>query len=346
VLFCTTLSANLLLIPAAHAAPSRPRSTKQETALSAAAPGGVGTAASHAVGTLQSAANLIVQHRETLAAKGIHLQTVAVDTARQRVLVGVRAGSDRASEHELRQQFPGVQIAVRFVRVLPAAGVGSYMAGPPWITGMEIYKLFYSAGRLYYTECTMGFNVINPSTRRVYVTTAAHCFNNGDTVLHSVGYTAQQVGTVTARSGYGSSADVELVTAQGSAPNRIVIGSNQYPVSAYLPVTPTGTSVCKYGITTGQICGNVVQSTSATVCYSSGCFYNQQQTYNANIGEVAYYGDSGGPVYVHSGGSVIAAGSVSGFEETCNAAGGGCRLDGVMFFTPIRNMQQALGVVP
>jgi hypothetical protein len=89
-----------------------------------------------------------------------------------------------------------------------------------------------------------------------------------------------------------------------------------------------------------------VQNTSVTVCYpGDGCIYGQEATYNPRLAQVASYGDSGGPVYTYgSDGTVVASGIVSGFEERCN--GGGCYFDGVMYFTPIKNMKSTLGVVP
>lgn len=298
---------------------------------------------------LDAAQQTLVTNNKWLEKQGVYVDKVVVDQASHHLLVGVSPQSVTSAEHLVQDMVPGVPVALQHIKVLSASAVADYTAGPPWLTGMNLYKLFYQGSGLYYTECTAGFNVINPKTHQVYVTTAAHCFNPGDTILHSTGNTGQTVGAVGASAGFGSIADSELITPRvASVPNTIIVGnSTERAVSAYYPLTATGTSLCKSGITTGEICGNVVTSTNATVCYSSGCFYNQEETRNSAVSEVAYYGDSGGPVYKYTAsGSVIAAGSLSGFEEICGASGAGCSLDGVMFFTPIRNLQQTLGVVP
>jgi hypothetical protein len=299
--------------------------------------------------TLTSMVGKIIAAKTSLAADGVHVEKAAVNEATNGLTVGISPGSNPQSLSILEQRFPGIPIGLQYLRVLSSSGSADYEPGPPWITGMEIYKLFYSGSTLEYTACTAGFNVIDPSTGDSYMTTASHCFNVGDTILHSTGSVGQRIGTVTARAGFGTIADSELITpTDDDVPNTILVNnSTQLNVSGYFPTTAVGTSLCKSGVTTGETCGNVVESTDATVCYTSGCFYDQEETTNATIGEVAYYGDSGGPVYMYNNSSsVIAAGTVSGFEEECAASGSDCSLDGVMFFTPIQNMKETLGVVP
>jgi streptogrisin C len=297
---------------------------------------------------LSAAAQVLVSDAPQLRAAGVDVQRVTVDSAHHRLDVGLKPASNPNSAAIVRQRVRGVAVSISYVRVHAAAAVSEYAPGPPWDAGVELYSTFTQGGRLYYRECTAGFNVVSPSTGRTYLTTAGHCFAPGSVVMHSLRYTGQQVGVVGARAGYGSTADVELIpAASGNVRNSVVInGQRQLPVRAYRPSTPVGTAVCKSGIATAETCGNVVQETSVTVCYpGDGCIYGQEATYNPQLARVASYGDSGGPVYTYgSDGAVVASGIVSGFEERCN--GGGCYFDGVMYFTPIKNMKSTLGVVP
>lgn len=295
-------------------------------------------------------ARILVSDVPELRAAGVDVQKVTVDKAHHRLDVGLKPTSNPNSASILQRRLPGVELSVSYVRVHAAAAISDYAPGPPWDAGIELYSTFYQGGRLYYRECTAGFNVVSPSTGRTYATTAAHCFGPGSVVMHSLRYTGQRVGVVGQSAGFGTTADTELIsTASGSLRNSIVVnGTTQKSVRAYRPSTPVGTAVCKSGIATGETCGNVVQDTSVTVCYpGDGCVYGQEETYNSRLARVASYGDSGGPVYTDGGnGTVVAAGMVSGFEERCNAGGGGCYFDGVMYFTPIKNVQSTLGVVP
>lgn len=299
---------------------------------------------------LSRAAQVLTADIQELRAAGIDVQTVVTDEAHDQLRVGLRPNSNPDSAAILQERVPDVTVTVSYVRVHAAAGVSDYAAGPPWEAGMELYSTFSRGGRLYYRECTAGFNVVNPSTGRTYVTTAGHCFAPGSVVMHSVRYAGQRVGVVTARAGYGTSADTELVSAaQGSLRNTVITdGQTRRTVRSYRPVTGVGMSVCKSGIATGETCGNVVRDSSVTVCYPrEGCVHGQEQTYNPRLARVASYGDSGGPVYTYGpNGTVIAAGTVSGFGESCNARGTNCHYNGVMFFTPIKNMKATLGVVP
>lgn len=296
---------------------------------------------------LARAAHTLTSHAAQLRDAGVELRKVAVDHVHGVLDIGVTPESRQNSAAILQRWTPDVTISLSRLRVHAAAGVSAYAPGPPWQGGMELYSTFYRGGRLYYRECTAGFNVVSPSTRRTYVTTAGHCFEPGSVVKHSVRYRGQRVGVVTRRAGYGSSADTELIPVSSrTVRNTVIIGRRQLTVSAYRPITPVGTSVCKSGITTGVTCGNVVRDSSVTVCYPGhGCVSGQEQTYNRNRARVASYGDSGGPVYTYgANGTVIASGMVSGFEERCNSSG--CYFDGVMYFTPIKNIQDELGVIP
>lgn len=314
-----------------------------------AAPSRVSRTAAPVKTTLSGAAATLAAHAPALRGQGIDITKVSVDSAHHTLRVGLRPGSDPDSAAALQRRVPGVRLSVTFLRVRAAAAVGDYEPGPPWEAGMELYSTFYSGGRLYYRECTAGFNVVDPSTGRTYVTTAAHCFAPGSVVMHSLRYTGQRVGVVGAHAGYGTVADTELISAgSGNLRNTVVIdGTRRAAVRGYRPTTPVGTAVCKSGIATGETCGNVVRNSSVTVCYpGDGCLHDQEQTYNPRIARTASFGDSGGPVYTYTNGGVVAAGAVSGFEESCNAAGTNCHFDGVMFFTPIKNMRTTLGVLP
>lgn len=234
-------------------------------------------------------------------------------------------------------------------RGVPAAGVAAAYtagAGSPG-AGTELYAVFSQGGRWYYRECTAGFDAVSPATGQAYLTTAGHCFQPGSTVWHAVGSTGRPAGAVTARAGYGTLADVELIPAPaGTRPATVTIGGWQHPVTGYVPRVPVGTAVCKDGIATGQTCGNVVTHDSVTVCYQGqGCIAGQEAAYNPRLARTASYGDSGGPVYTYGpGGAVTMAGIVSGFGDYCT--GGQCYFDGVMYFTPAGNIRRALGVVP
>lgn len=293
------------------------------------------------------AAQKITAEVPTLRAAGVKVQTIAVDAERHGVRVGIRPGSSPDSAAVLRHLIPGVAVSLHSIRVRPAVRVVDRPSASPWDAGMELYSTFYQGGRLYYRECTAGFNTVSPATGRTYVTTAGHCFSSGSTVMHSLGYSGQRVGVVTARSGYGTRADVELIpAAAGRLRNAVMIDGRQRAVTGYRSLTSAGTSVCKYGIATGQTCGNVVRDSSVTVCYGSdGCIRGQEETYNSKLARVASYGDSGGPVYTYrANGTLAASGIVSGFGQSCTSRG--CYFNGIMYFTPIKNIRAALSVVP
>lgn len=256
------------------------------------------TAPPPSIGALQAAENNLIANRSAFQQQGMNIQSVMLNNTNNGLIVGLTPGSPN-NLGALDSRAPGIPITTQFVRIISAnANVGN---GPPWLTGTDLYDMQNQGGALHWTECTSGFNVINPKTRQTFVTTAAHCFGQGTHILHADGGIAQPVGPVVASSPYNSNADAELIAPQpGTTPNTILINNNHTAaVSSYYPISGVGTPLCKSGIATGETCGNVVSSTNATVCYSIGCFTGQEQTTNRAQAEAAYLGDSGGPVYAY-----------------------------------------------
>ncbi|MGC4878266.1 S1 family peptidase [Micromonospora sp. DT43] len=223
--------------------------------------------------------------------------TVTVDdTVAATDLARLRAVTDRAGA--LLRREPGT------LRPLIAAGQGIYGGG---------------------SRCSLGANVRSGST--YYVVTAGHC-----TAAVSAWYadSAQTtvLGTRAATSYPGN--DYGLIRYTG----RIAHPSAVYTYPGLLTIHGPGTAyvgqaVCRSGTTTGVRCGTVT-GLNQTVNYSTGVIYGLIRT---NI--CAEAGDSGGPLYVASTGTIL--GILSGGTGNCTAGG-------TTYYQPIGEVLAAYGL--
>jgi hypothetical protein len=181
--------------------------------------------------------------------------------------------------------------------------------------------------------CSAGFTVRKPNGAR-FMTTAAHCWAVGSTVRTPTG---TFVGTVAQRGTLGSiwfwdNRDMELIGGSSYAPrvytggvtsttSRGIIGAGD-PVSGF-------TGYCSSGQTSGEQCGQHVNSTGAIVCTGTGCKWPVVEY----VGGPARPGDSGGSFYLPSG-------STSAFARAAVIAGDGS----TSYAEPWSRISSAMGV--
>ncbi|WP_433112064.1 S1 family peptidase [Micromonospora sp. CA-246542] len=223
--------------------------------------------------------------------------TVTVDdTVASADLARLRAVADRAGA--LLRREPGT------LRPLIAAGQGIYGGG---------------------SRCSLGANVRSGST--YYVVTAGHCTATVSTWYADSAQTTV-LGTRTGTSYPGN--DYGLIRYTG----RIAHPSAVYTYPGLLTINGPGTAyvgqaVCRSGVTTGVRCGTVT-ALNQTVNYATGVVYGLIRT---NI--CAEPGDSGGPLYVASTGTII--GILSG-------GSGNCTSGGTTYYQPIAEVLAAYGL--
>ena len=168
--------------------------------------------------------------------------------------------------------------------------------------------------------CSNGFTVQRGGQR--FMTTASHCFGLGQSVFTPPG---RFVGTVVQRGQLGSpfpwdNRDTELIGGSSYA-GRVYDGgifstTSKGVVSAADPV-PGFTGYCTSGQTSGEQCGITVQSTEAIACTATGCKW----PVISYTGGPSRPGDSGAPMYLPSGtsaharGTVIAGDGVTSYAE-------------------------------
>jgi hypothetical protein len=157
--------------------------------------------------------------------------------------------------------------------------------------------------------CSNGFTVQRGGQR--FMTTASHCFGLGAGVFTP---TNRFVGTVVQRGQLGSpfpwdNRDTELIGGSSYA-GRVYDGgifstTSKGVVGAGDPV-PGFTGYCTSGQTSGERCGITVQSTEAIACTATGCKW----PVISYTGGPSQPGDSGAPMYLPSGTSAFARGTV------------------------------------
>ncbi|MEV4120028.1 S1 family peptidase [Micromonospora sp. NPDC049645] len=218
------------------------------------------------------------------------------DTVARTELAALRAVADRAGV--LLRREPGT------LRPLIAGGQAIYGSG---------------------TRCSLGANARSGST--YYVITAGHCTTAAATWYADSAQTTV-LGTRTATS-YPTN-DYGLIRYTGrlahpsavyTYPGLVTING---PGNAYI-----GQAVCRSGSTTGVRCGTVT-GLNQTVNYSTGVIYGLIRT---NI--CAEPGDSGGPLYVASTGTIL--GILSGGTGNCTAGG-------TTYYQPIAEVLAAYGL--
>jgi hypothetical protein len=193
---------------------------------------------------------------------------------------------------------------------------------PPWFGGSVI------------SGCTSGFGVVRKSNGHVGMLTAGHCFSLNSTVYQG----SNLMGTVTWRVYGGSSYDSEFIDASGAALPDVYTGCltcgtyfgviNSGPDGVGEAVCTDGSvnlENCSVGITTVDLC--LRYSDGQTVCHLDAAV-------STNGHWAVQKGDSGGPVYFHSGSGVMAVGTISGESGTGQGSN-------TVFFTPIQRDLQA-----
>ncbi|MET8358575.1 S1 family peptidase [Micromonospora sp. NPDC005171] len=174
-------------------------------------------------------------------------------------------------------------------------------------------------------RCSLGANARSGST--YYVITAGHCTTAAATWYADSAQTTV-LGNRTATS-YPTN-DYGLIRYTG----RITHPSAVYTYPGLLTITGPGNAyigqaVCRSGSTTGVRCGTVT-GLNQTVNYSTGVIYGLIRT---NI--CAEPGDSGGPLYVASTGTIL--GILSGGTGNCTAGG-------TTYYQPIAEVLAAYGL--
>jgi len=168
--------------------------------------------------------------------------------------------------------------------------------------------------------CSSGF-VVQRSGQR-FLTTAGHCFAVGAGVTTTDGNLS--LGTVTQRGPFlpwpFQSFDMELIGGKSYGSSIFVGGTSsstgRHVAGAADPVVGF-TGYCRSGQTSGEQCGQTVQSTSAQVCTQTGC----KSPVIAYTGPVSQPGDSGAPFYVYGGTDVhirglnVASGGSTSYAE-------------------------------
>ena len=148
--------------------------------------------------------------------------------------------------------------------------------------------------------CSSGFVVQKGGQR--FLTTAGHCFAVGANVLTTDGNLS--VGSVVQRGPFlpwpFQSFDMELIGGKSYGSSIFVGGTNS---STGKHVSGAGDPVvgfsqyCRSGQTSGEQCGQTVQSVNAQVCTQTGC----KSPVISYTGPVSQPGDSGAPFYVYCG---------------------------------------------
>ncbi|WP_444947211.1 S1 family peptidase [Micromonospora ureilytica] len=218
------------------------------------------------------------------------------DTVAPGELAALRAVVDRAGV--LLRREPGT------LRPLIAGGQGVYGGG---------------------ARCSLGANARSGST--YYVITAGHCTTAAATWYADSAQTTV-LGTRTATSYPTNDYGLIRYTGRIAHPSAVythpgLLGING-PGNAYI-----GQAVCRSGSTTGVRCGTVT-GLNQTVNYATGVIYGLIRT---NI--CAEPGDSGGPLYVASTGTIL--GILSGGTGNCTAGG-------TTYYQPIAEVLAAYGL--
>ncbi|MFY1691934.1 S1 family peptidase [Plantactinospora sp. WMMB782] len=190
-------------------------------------------------------------------------------------------------------------------------------------------RLLIAGGQAVYgaatARCSLGANVRAGGTS--YFVTAGHCTRAASTWYADSGRTVL-LGTNTGSSFPGNDYGIVRYTGTVSRPSAV------YTYPNLLPITGAGTpyvgqAVCRSGATTGVRCGTVT-GLNQTVNYAEGSVSGLIRT---NI--CAEPGDSGGPLYAASSGTIL--GILSG-------GSGNCTSGGTTYYQPIREILAAYGV--
>jgi hypothetical protein len=218
------------------------------------------------------------------------------------------------------------------------ARAGRLNDGEPHYGGSGIRKGFNSS--LSSNQCTSGFTVRRNSDGRRGVTTAGHCFSNGDSIYSSTQFTGVLWGEGTVDNPY-PSIDVAGVLSSSETYANIIHVEPCSPCTRTVigkGVVGGSSTICLSGMVTTAICSVLVTSTDATLCDAAGCTVSLIEGWR-NGDTIVRGGDSGGPAYVRSGASnATAVGTIVG------GSGGRSSSATFVLVEPIGVTEEALGV--
>ena len=210
--------------------------------------------------------------------------------------------------------------------------------GEPHYGGSGIRKGFNS--NLSSNQCTSGFTVKRRSDGKRGVTTAGHCFSNGDSIYSSTQFAGVLWGEGTVDNPYPAIDAAGILSSSETYANIIHVE----PCSPCIrTVTAKGTvgggsAICLSGMVTTAICSVIVTSTDGAVCDAAGCTFTLIEGWR-NGDTVVRGGDSGGPAYIRSGSTTATAiGTIVG------GAGGRSSSSTLVYVEPIAVVEEALNV--
>jgi hypothetical protein len=158
--------------------------------------------------------------------------------------------------------------------------------------------------------CTSGFSVRKTTTLVGYMVTAGHCWVAGSTVKTPAGLT---VGSVRFKAAF-PARDVEFI-GDKTYGNAIYIGdatgTKGTVGDARDPVA--GVTYCTSGAYSTELCNKVAIAVNVFHCFSDGSGCTDKMVSFSN-GLTMLHGDSGGPMYLKSGSTVYARGTIIGAE--------------------------------
>lgn len=242
-------------------------------------------------------------------------------------------------------RYPGAAEALSAVlgdRAIVELGVvaraGRLNDGEPHYGGSGIRKGFNSS--LSSNQCTSGFTVRRKSDGRRGVTTAGHCFSNGDSIYSSSQFTGVLWGEGTVDNPY-PAIDVAGVLSSGETYANIIHVEPCSPCIRTVIGKSTvggGSTMCLSGMVTTAICSVLVTSINSGLCDAAGCTFDLIEGWR-NGDTIVRAGDSGGPAYIRSGASTATAvGAIVG------GAGGRSSTSTIVLVEPIAVVEEALSV--
>ncbi len=210
--------------------------------------------------------------------------------------------------------------------------------GEPHYGGAGIRKGYNSS--LSSNTCTSGFTVRRKSDGRRGVTTAGHCFSNGDSIYSSTQFAGVVWGEGTVDNPY-PAIDVAGVLSTAETYANIIHVEPCSPCTRTVigkSVVGGGSTICVSGMVTTAICSILVTSVNSGICDAAGCTFDLIEGWRNND-VVVRPGDSGGPAYIRSGtANATAVGTIVG------GAGGRSSTSTTILIEPIAVVEEALNV--
>jgi len=185
------------------------------------------------------------------------------------------------------------------------------------------YQPYYGGDRLVTSDsnqCTAGVEVFRGGIGHYGMITAGHCWSNGTTVYQGYWsngmHTNGKMGLVTesfAGSGLSDAAFIDSTDTSTRLLPTVWTSSNQTAAVINWNINWVGESICTDGSFTYQNCTGVVDRVNFCRVVG-GVLYecNLEEAYSSNGSTLGQPGDSGGPVYYHSGSGVVVTGFVTG----------------------------------